>query len=60
MSLKHQSQCYRYFKGEKYVNYADLIYGDKENERVIAEAKAQYGSVRKVKHKSGYYQLFVK
>jgi hypothetical protein len=59
MPIKHQSACYRVINGIKYTNYCDLIYDDDENERLIQVAKALYRSARKIKHPSGYYQLFV-
>lgn len=40
-------------------NYCDLIMGDDENNKVIEEAKAKHQYIRKIKHKDGYYQLFV-
>lgn len=41
------------------MNYCDLIMSDEENNKVIAEAKKLYKTIRKIKHPSGYYQLFV-
>jgi len=32
---------------------------DEENNKVIAEAKKKYKIVRKLKHPSGYSQLFI-
>jgi hypothetical protein len=58
-NMKHQSQCYRTIKGQRLLNYCDLIMSDEENNKVIAEAKKKYKIVRKLKHPSGYYQLFI-
>lgn len=59
-NIKHQNNVYRVINGQKLVNYCDLIYDDNENERVIAEAKLAYKTVRKIKNaSSGYYHLFV-
>jgi len=57
--MKHQCQCYRNLNGKKYTNYCDLIMDEEENQKVIEEARAQFDSVRKIKHPEGYYQLFV-
>jgi hypothetical protein len=58
--FKHQTNCYRNIGGIKYKNYADLIYGDKENKAVIQEAKAKFGKVKIITHWSKEYkQLFV-
>jgi hypothetical protein len=43
----------------KFENYCDLVMSTEENERVIAEAKNKFKFVRKIKHPSGYHQLFV-
>lgn len=59
MPIKQQDKCYRVINGLRYENYSDLIMGDTENEQVIREAKSLYAKVRKIKHPSGYYQLFV-
>lgn len=59
MPIKHQGNCYRNINGVRYTNHADLIYSDAENSKVIAEARSQFRSVRKIKHPDGYYQLFV-
>jgi len=57
--MKQQGNCYRIIGGKKYINFCDLIYGDKENKAVIEEAKKLCKSVRKIKHPGGYYQLFI-
>lgn len=58
--FKHQANCYRNIKGVKYINYADLVMNDEENERVENKIRAEHGLVKKIKHHSGeYYQLFV-
>lgn len=57
--MKHQSFCYRNIKGINYINFADLIYPDHENEFIIKQAKDKYHKVHKIKHPSGYYQIFV-
>lgn len=45
------------------MNQCDLIYGEEECTRVIAEVKAEAKlkgkRVRKIKHPEGHYQLFV-
>lgn len=58
MNTKHQDNCYRNINGKRYENFCDLIYGDAENEKAIQEAREQFKSVRKIKHPSGYYQVF--
>lgn len=60
MPIKQQDKCYRVINGQRLVNYCDLIMSEEENEKVIAEAKLAYKTVRKVKNASGgYYHLFV-
>jgi hypothetical protein len=59
LNMKHQSNCYRNIKGKHYINYIDLIMSEQENEIAINEAKRKFASIRKIKHPSGYYQLFV-
>lgn len=58
MPIKHQTESYRVIKGEKLMNYCDLIMGDAENNRIIDEAKADFKTVRKIKVGS-FYRLFV-
>lgn len=58
--IKHQSKCYRNINGVKYMNFADLIYGDEENAKTIEEAKSQYKHVKIINHwTKEYKQLFV-
>lgn len=60
MNIKQQDKCYRVINGERLVNYCDLIMGDYENEKAIADAKRAYKTVRKIKNVAGgYYHLFV-
>lgn len=59
MPIKHQSQCYRIFKGIRYKNFCDLIMSDEENEKMVIQAKNEYVYVRQIKHPDGYNQLFV-
>lgn len=64
MGIKHQTKCYRNIRINKLLtvcmwNYCDLIMGDEANNKVIEEAKAKHQYIRKIKHKDGYYQLFV-
>lgn len=57
--MKHQTKCYRIIGGVLHENYCDLIMSDEENAAVVAEAKKKFSKVRKIKHPSGYHQLFV-
>ncbi len=58
--MKHQTNCYRNIKGVEYKNYADLIYSDVENKKVVEEAKAEFSKVRVIKHWTGdFQQVFV-
>lgn len=60
MPIKQQDKCYRVINGQRLVNYCDLIMGDEENEKAIADAKLAYKTVRKIKNVAGgYYHLFV-
>lgn len=59
MPIKDQKNCFRNINGKHYMNYADLIYGEKENLKLEKEAKETYHSVRVIKTKFGYSQLFV-
>lgn len=60
MPVKHQSKCYRYLLGRRYENYCDLIMGDDENKKAIAEARRTFKYVRVVWHSSKkYQQVFV-
>lgn len=60
MAVKHQSKCYRTFKGVEYVNYADLVYSDAENEQLLKEAKRLYVNVKSIMHHTREYrQVFV-
>lgn len=58
--VKHQQKCYRVIKGIRHTNYADLIYGEDENVKVIEEAKREYASVKVINHwTKEYKQVFV-
>ena len=57
--MKHQANCYRVINGIKMSNWADLLCDDYTNKKTIETAKLIYKFVRKIKHPSGYYQLFV-
>lgn len=60
MAFKHQANCYRNIKGEKYINYCDLIMGDEENILAIENAKKEFSKVKIIPHWSKEYkQLFV-
>ncbi len=56
---KHQSNCFRTIQGVKHMNFADLCYGDVENEEVIAQAKEQYKSVKIISRGDGLKAIFV-
>ncbi len=57
---KHQAHCYRIIGGVRYTNYADLIYSDAENQKVIEEARAQFKNIKIITHwTKEYRQLFV-
>lgn len=58
--IKHQANCYRNIKDTRYTNYADLIQGDEEMKKIIAEAMDKFKKVKLIKHWTGeYMQLFV-
>lgn len=57
--MKHQGNCFRNINGRKYINYSDLIQSESEQAAIIQDAKKHYTHIRKIKHPSGYYQLFV-
>lgn len=57
--MKHQSNCYRTIGSIKFTNFCDLIMSEEEIAEVVAAAKNKYKYVRKIKHPSGYYQLFI-
>jgi len=60
MAIKNQSNAFRIINGVKYSNYCDLAMTDEINAQKVAEAKAQYNKVRKIKNTTfGFYQLFV-
>jgi hypothetical protein len=58
--VKNQTKCYRNIGGVKYMNYADLIYGDAENNQIIQEVKASGKKYKIVTHwTKEYKQIFV-
>ena len=59
MAFKHQAHCYRNIGGVRFENHADLIYGEEENAKVVAEARAKYRRVRIIKRDVDLKAVFV-
>lgn len=57
MSTKHQMNCYRTIKGQRYVNWCDILCAEHEAE--IAKAKSLKIPHRVVRHPEGFRRLFV-
>lgn len=58
MSIKHQIDCYRTIKGEKYVNWCDVL--GPEHELIVSRIKARNVPHRIFRHPDGFRRLFVK
>lgn len=57
MSTKHQNNCYRVIKGQRYVNWCDILCIEHEAE--IAKVKAEGIPHRVFRHPDGFRRLFV-
>ena len=57
MATKHQGDCYRTIKGEKYVNWCDIL--GPEHEALVLKCKALKVSHRVFRHPDGFRRLFV-
>jgi hypothetical protein len=58
MAVKLQDMCYRTIKGERYVNWCDLIAIELEDE--VRKVK-QYGFPHRIyKHPDGFRRLFIR
>ena len=58
MTQKHQSDCYRIIKGQKYINWGDVL--DDEGEAMIESCKMHKIPHRVIKHPDGFKRLFVR
>jgi hypothetical protein len=54
---KHQTNCYRTIKGERYVNLCDVL--SPADEALVLKAKAVGAPHRIIKHPDGFKMLFV-
>ena len=57
MPVKHQSDCYRTIRGERYKNLCDVLGPD--DEAALEEVKAKKLRHRVIKHPDGFRQLFI-
>lgn len=57
MPTKHQDKCYRTIKGEKYMNFCDVL--GEIDFQAVDMAKQLKLRRRLIKHPDGYRQLFI-
>lgn len=57
MPYKNQEKCFRTIKGEKYINYCDILSDDQQIE--IDKLKQAGKRIKLIKHPDGFYQAFI-
>lgn len=60
LHFKQPSECARMIDGQVFNWYFDFTSDEEQNKQVFWTAKEKFHAVRKLKHKRGHYQLFVK
>lgn len=55
---KHQTECYRTIKGQKYINWCDVL--DENGEAALEACKMRKIPHRAFKHPDGFIRLFVR